>query len=78
MKMPISVNENGDVTNFRSLLEAEKYLEPIDVERGEYIVTDGEGRELLLSVYTVEIPMFWGLWKSLVRKVRIEAPSEDC
>jgi len=75
MKLPISIIEkNGDVTVCATIREAEIEMEPIDVERGEYIVTDGDGLPLSVSVVTEIVPFFWGLCKSHVKKVRITNP----
>ena len=71
MRAPILINENGDVSSFASVEDAEAYMEPVDVERGEYLVTDADGRQLSAVVITEEIPVLRGLWKSRVRKVRI-------
>lgn len=46
-------------------------MEPIDVQRGEYVVTDADGLLLSVGVVTEEVPLFWGLWKGRVKKVRI-------
>ena len=77
MKTPISVNENGDISVFATVEEAEVYMEPIDVERGEYIVTDAESRQLTLSIVTEDSSLFWGLWKTHQKRVRITDPIED-
>lgn len=71
MKTPILINEHGDISTFASVEEAESYMEPIDVERGEYVVTDADGKPLSVGVVTEEVPLFWGLWKGRVKKVRI-------
>lgn len=71
MKTPILINEHGDVSTFASVEEAEAYMEPIDVERGEYVVTDADGRRLAVEVVIEETPLFWGLWKTRIKKVRI-------
>ncbi|MCA3755394.1 MAG: hypothetical protein ACK5YW_15745 [Betaproteobacteria bacterium] len=65
------INEHGDISTFASVEEAESYMEPIDVERGEYVVTDADGEPLSVGVVTEEVPLFWGLWKGRVKKVRI-------
>jgi hypothetical protein len=72
MKTPISINEHGDITSFASVEEAEMSMEPIDVERGEYIVTDAAGQQLSLEVIIESKPLFWGLWEVQVKKVRIK------
>jgi hypothetical protein len=74
MKTPISINDHGDVSIFASVEEAETYMEPIDVERGEYTVTDADGRRLEVAVVLEEAPLFWGLWKTRVKRVRIADP----
>jgi hypothetical protein len=71
MKTPILINERGDISTFASVEEAESYMEPIDVERGEYVVTDAAGLPLSVVVVTEEVPLFWGLWKGRVKRVRI-------
>lgn len=71
MKTPILINEHGDISTFASVEEAESYMEPIDVEHGEYVVTDADGLPLSVGVVTEEVPLFWGLWKGRVKKVRI-------
>lgn len=71
MKMPILVNEHGDISVFASVEEAESYMESIDVEHDEYVVTDAAGLPLSVSVVIEEVPLFWGLWKGRVKKVRI-------
>jgi hypothetical protein len=74
MKLPISIIEkNGDVTVCETVREAEMEMEPIDVERGEYVVTDAAGLPLSVAVVMEEVPMFWGLWKGRVKRVRITA-----
>jgi hypothetical protein len=75
MKTPILINEHGDVSTFASVEEAEAYMEPIDVEHGEYVVTDADGQRLLVAVVVEETPLFWGFWKTRVKKVRIADPT---
>lgn len=43
-----SVWEPGDVSLFRDRLRAEAYIEPVDVENGEYFAFTGNGRTLKL------------------------------
>ncbi len=40
MKSPIAVCESGDISIFKSVAEAERYLEPIDVSNHEYVDTE--------------------------------------
>lgn len=77
MKTPITVDENGDISVFATVDDAEVYMEPIDVERGEYIVTDAEGRQLTLSIVMEDYSLFWGFWKTHQKRVRITAPVEE-
>lgn len=71
MKTPILINEHGDLSIFTSVEEAESYMEPIDVERGEYVVTDADGLPLSVGVVEEEVPVFWGLWRVRAKRVRI-------
>ena len=50
MKAPFFLNESGNVLVFRSIEEAERYIEPIDVINREYIGYDSIGRRLQLLV----------------------------
>lgn len=74
MKAPIYLNENGDVTKFDSIEEAEAYMEPIDVEHGEYVVSDAEGKQLVAVVVTEEGRLFGDLLKTHMKRVRIKEP----
>jgi hypothetical protein len=71
MKTPISINENGDVSIFETVEEAEAYMEPMDVERGEYTVLDADGRQLDVVIAVKEVPIFFGLWKTRLKKIEI-------
>lgn len=72
MRTPISIVEmNGDVATYGSIEAAEMDMEPIDVERGEYVATDADGRRLIINVVVEEVPLFWGFWKARVKKVRL-------
>jgi hypothetical protein len=50
MKLPIIVSVPGDIFIFRSVQEAERYLEPPNVKGGQDVVYDSEGRRLSLEV----------------------------
>ncbi|MFI5444688.1 hypothetical protein [Polaromonas sp. UC242_47] len=52
MKFPIIIDENGDLRFFTSKELAQRSLEPVDVEAGEYVGYDAEGR--LLSMVAVD------------------------
>lgn len=75
MKLPISIYNRGDVSTYASIEEAELDMEAIDVEHGEYIVTDADGCRLAVDVVLQEVPLFWGLWTTRVKKVRIADPA---
>ena len=62
IKPPIIVDEPGDPDVFESIEDAERYLEPIDVEANRFVAFDGEGRLLRLT--------------STPRSVTIEAAEE--
>lgn len=54
MKPPIIVlnlDEGGTPMFFKSREDAERYIEPVDVNNGEYAAYDGEGRQLLLRAF---------------------------
>ena len=50
MRLPIIVNEHGDVQVFESVNDAETALEAIDVRNDEYVAYDADGQRLLVSV----------------------------
>lgn len=43
MNTPIIVYENGDLSLYHSICEAERAMEPVDIENEEYIVYGPEG-----------------------------------
>jgi hypothetical protein len=55
IKLPIIIDEFGDVLVFESVEKAESFLEPIDVINDDVIAYDGEGRLLTFSIET-------GIW----------------
>lgn len=68
IKLPIVVLADDGPLVFRSIEDAERYLEPIDVRNGEYRAFDARGCELRLSV---EAEVRGWLWKSKVEVTRI-------
>ena len=46
---PIFIDEHGDISTFRSVPDASRYVEPIDVQNREYSGYDSLGRLLELS-----------------------------
>lgn len=77
MKLPITIDEHGDVTTFDSVEAAELYMEAEDVERGEYRVIDGDGRLLALRVDLIVVSILFGLWRTTVKRVRIVEPASN-
>ncbi len=69
---PVIVYDHGDVDFFASVEDAELYLEPWAVEEG-FTAYDSEGRLLELRVEGRESPDLFGLIRSKVDHVRIEA-----
>lgn len=53
---PIIVDENGDVTVFASLRDAEMYVEPVDIANGEYRFYDATGLVLSGEAHTKHPP----------------------
>jgi len=52
MKLPIIINEHGDVSAYRSLEDACSYMEVIDVRNNEYVAYDADGYLLNLKIAT--------------------------
>ena len=51
MQFPIIViDSGGDIALFDSIDSAESYIEPIDVDNGEYQIFDSQGRTMLPKV----------------------------
>ena len=73
---PVIVDDNGDVDFFASIEDAELYLEPWAVEE-EFTAYDSEGRLLELRVERRESPYFFGLIKTVVDHVVIEAVEDQ-
>lgn len=71
INLPISVNENGDVTQYWSVAEVESKLEAIDVENDEYVVTDAKNRLLKLSIEYEVRRSFFGLFSNTLKVVRV-------
>jgi|CXWL01.1.fsa_nt_gi hypothetical protein len=78
MKPPIIISENGSLIFFRSLAEAERYLEPIDVRNQEYVAYDSEGRRLDLRVEKEVFAIGLLRLRQIAReRVRIDQAQED-
>ena len=73
---PVIVDDNGDLDFFASIEDAELYLEPWAVEEG-FTAYDSEGRLLELRVERRESPILFGLWKTVVDDVVIEAVEDQ-
>ena len=69
MKLPITVDENGDKETFSTVEEAELSMEPIDVENNEFVVTDADGKVLSAVVVTETVRIIF--IKTNIKKVKI-------
>ena len=49
MKMPLIFDENGDISLYWSVQDAQRGIEVIDVKNGEYVAYDAAGRLLSLD-----------------------------
>ena len=77
MKPPIILYGEGYFDFFKSVEEAERYAEPIDVQNQEYVAAyDSEGRLLELRVEEEAVSLWLGLEKTFRERVRI-VPAED-
>jgi hypothetical protein len=77
MQPPIIFSNRGDLLFFRSVSDAEAYLEPIDVEQEEYVAFDSQGARLSLKVVKREHSTLAGLWRFPVSCVAVrESPGE--
>ena len=73
---PVIIDDHGDLDFFASVEDAELYLEPWAVEEG-FTLYDSEGRLLELRVERRESPVLFGLIRSKVDHVRIEAVEDE-
>jgi hypothetical protein len=73
---PVIIDDHGDLDFFASVEDAELYLEPWAVEEG-FTLYDSEGRLLKLRVERRESPILFGLIRSKVDHVRIEAVEDE-
>ena len=72
MKPPIILGPETDILFFKSVKEAERYMEPIDVKSGEYpFVYDSEGYLLVPEVVSREVRSLFGIIKTTVECVSI-------
>lgn len=71
MKPPILLYADGSFDFFKSVEEAERYAEPIDVQNHEYVAYDSEGRRLELRVEEEVVVGLFGLGKINRERVRI-------
>jgi len=77
MKPPILLYADGSFDFFKSVEEAERYAEPIDVQSQEYVAAyDSEGRRLELRVEEEVVSGLFGLGKIKRERVHI-VPAED-
>ncbi len=73
---PVIIDDHADVDFFASVEDAELYLEPWAVEEG-FTAYDSEGRLLEIGVERRESSSFFGLWKTAVEHVVIEAVEDE-
>lgn len=76
MRPPILLYADGSFDFFKSVEEAERYAEPIDVQNHEYVAYDSDGRRLELRVEEETVTGWFGLGKTIRERVRI-IPAED-
>lgn len=74
MRAPIFVDENGDLMAFDSVLDAARYLEPVDVKAGVYVAFDARGCRLQLAVEGVGAGH--GQERVAIREFADQAPRE--
>jgi len=55
MKFPLIIDEHGDVSLYWSLEELKSDIEPIDIENGEYVAYDADGKNLRLDAHSDRI-----------------------
>ena len=70
------VDDHGDVDFFASVEDAELYLEPWAVEEG-FTAYDSEGRLLELRVQRRESHFFFGLMRTKIDHVLVEAVEDE-
>lgn len=67
MKLPIFIDNRGDISAYASVRDAENDIEAIDVRDNEYEAFDSEGRQLRLIVPEQQR----GFWNFGTERVRI-------
>ena len=77
MKAPVIVCEQGGLLFFKSVDDAESYLEAIDVDEGRYTAYDREGKNLRLTTVDEQRPVLFGVLRAHRRRVRIEPERGD-
>ncbi len=71
-KSPVIVDTGSELLLFRSVEAAESYLEPIDVENGEYPAAyDSQGQLLELGIVRTPTSYLFGLFEGTSEHVRI-------
>lgn len=76
MKSPIILYGDGSLDFFKSVADAERYAEPIDVRNQEYVAYDSEGRRLELRVEEEVVTGWLRLGKTTKERVRIAQAEE--
>jgi hypothetical protein len=76
IRSPVLVYEPSNLRMFRSVSDAERYLEPADVRAGGFEAYDSEGRLLHLRISTMTRRIL-GVFRVSLEHVRVEAAEED-
>ncbi len=76
MKAPIIVSENGSLSLFKTVQDAENYLEPIDIINQEYEIFDSDGKVLRQRVAERMVKCFFGLYTVNVDGVYLDDSDE--
>jgi hypothetical protein len=63
VKAPIIVDDEGDLSFFRTVDSVERYIEAVDVEAEGYSAYDSEGRRLRLTTRQEQRPVLFGLFR---------------
>ena len=74
---PLVVDSGGDISLFRDARALERGLEAIDVQNGEYVVYDSEGRLVALTTEEVPTRVLFGLLRGKAEAVRIASAEPE-
>lgn len=77
LRAPIIVLAEDEPMFFRSVEEAEAYMEPVDVRSGAYLAYEASGRRLKIDIVSARRPVFLGLVTADVEAAKLVAPDEQ-